>query len=61
MFWPPQSPELNPIGNAWAYLKFECRKNSQLAKNKDELFQWISELWYKISQQKMHCLRYCRC
>ncbi len=42
--WPPQSPDLNPIENAWAILKRNRRRSSTYPTSKDALFDRLSEV-----------------
>lgn len=44
--WPPQSPDLNPIENLWAYIK--CKIASSNPKNVNELKDVIIEAWNSI-------------
>jgi len=46
--WVGQSPDLNPIENAWAELKGRLRARPTAPKNKDELFAGLSEEWDAI-------------
>ena len=48
MKWPPQSPDLNPIENAWAFLKRKVRECPTYARNVDDLFQILQEEWLAI-------------
>ena len=50
--WPAQSPDLNPIENAWHYIKHQLRKET--IKNLDDLWAKIQEKWNSLSPQ------YCR-
>ena len=43
--WPAQSPDLNPIENAWAILKRRLRESSTYPSNADSLFAAISDVW----------------
>lgn len=45
---PPQSPDLNPIENLWAYLKKKVSKRGP--KNKNDLIKFVTEEWQKIPQ-----------
>ncbi len=42
--WPAQSPDLNPIENAWAILKRNLRRSSTYPTSKDALFDRLSEV-----------------
>ena len=46
--WVGQSPDLNPIENAWAELERRLRARPTAPKNKDELFATLSEEWDAI-------------
>ena len=48
MDWPAQSPDLNPIENAWAILKRRLRKRARYPKNADELFSILQQEWSSI-------------
>ena len=48
MKWAPQSPDLNPIENAWAFLRREVRECPTYARNVDDLFQILQEEWLAI-------------
>jgi len=54
LFWPAQSPDLNPIEHMWAYLKKQLGKYPEPPKSCHELWQRISVEWYKIP------VEYCR-
>jgi transposase len=43
---PPQSPDLNPIENLWAYLN--RRAKDRKPRNEEELFEILQEEWRKI-------------
>ena len=52
LFWPAQSPDLNPIEHMWAYLKIQLGKNYQKPPGScKELWERISVEWYKIPQE----------
>jgi transposase len=42
-WWPPQSPDLNPIENLWSIL--DLRTKHRQCKNEDELFSVLQEEW----------------
>lgn len=46
--WVGQSPDLNPIENAWAELERRLRKRRTVPKNKDELFGALCQEWDAI-------------
>ena len=56
MFWPLQPPDLNPIENVWGYLKACYRKLPKFAKNEDELFEMISDMWNNLPQSYFQTL-----
>ena len=45
--WPTQSPDLNPIENAWKVLK--NRVSSEKYANEDELWQAIQKKWKEMT------------
>jgi transposase len=53
--WPPNSPDLNPIENAWLILKSHLRRrwadSEQRPHSAEELFVEACEEWEKIPQQ----------
>jgi len=46
--WVGQSPDLNPIENAWAELERRLRTRSTARKTKDELFSALQQEWAAI-------------
>jgi hypothetical protein len=52
MDWPPSSPDLNPIENAWALLKVRLRKRQQDPSKRfnteEEFIQAAQEEWEKL-------------
>ena len=48
MIWPPQSPDLNPIEQLWAYL--DCAIDKSKIKNGAQLFQEINRAWLNIGK-----------
>lgn len=48
LFWPPNSPDLNPIEHLWAYVKRQLGKYPKPAKGIDELWKRIQEVWNAI-------------
>ena len=51
--WPANSPDLNPIENAWHQLDVNYNHQAHRARNEDELFGILQEEWQKLS------LEYC--
>jgi len=48
LYWPSQSPDLNPMEHMWAYLKKQLGKYPARPKSCDELWERVSAEWYKI-------------
>ena len=48
LYWPAQSPDLNPIEHMWDYLKFQLGKYETRPSSCEELWKRISAEWYKI-------------
>lgn len=46
MFWPGQSPDLNPIENLWAHI--EARLSGKRFSNSDELWEAVKSEWENI-------------
>lgn len=51
LFWPAQSPDLNPIEHLWEHLKRELMKYPTHAKSAHENWERTSEVWGKISPE----------
>ena len=45
LYWTPQSPDLNPIENAWAILKRRLRLSDTYPSNINALFYELSKIW----------------
>ena len=48
LYWPAQSPDLNPIEHMWAYLKIKLGNYSTRPTSCEELWRRISYEWYAI-------------
>ncbi|MGL6119347.1 MAG: transposase [Fusobacteriaceae bacterium] len=46
LFWPSQSPDLNPIENLWSYIERKLTK--KVLKTKTKLIEEIKEIWNNI-------------
>jgi transposase len=54
--WISQSPDINPIENAWRQLKQRIAKKNRKAKNLDEVFEIALEEWNNITLESLHTL-----
>ena len=51
MFWPPNSPDLNPIENFWSVLKQKLYQNGKKYKSKNELWENITKITSKMDRR----------
>ena len=43
--WPSQSPDINPIENAWRQVKVAISNRPRKASSLDETYEWAQEEW----------------
>ena len=48
MEWPPNSPDLNLIENIWSHLKLKLDQYEDDAKNLDDLWERVQDIWTEI-------------
>ena len=58
LWWPSQSPDMNPIEHIWHILDLAIWKQTPKAVNKEVLLQYIQEEWEKIPVTKVAELVY---
>jgi transposase len=56
LYWPAQSPDLNPIEHMWYYLKKQLARYPTPPKSCKELWERVSTEWYKIPIEYCHSL-----
>lgn len=50
--WPPQSPDMNPIENIWAWIKRRRdEKFPHFPKNRDELIEQVFSIWEELDDE----------
>ena len=56
IFWPANSPDLNPIEHLWHYVKRQLQKYKSLPSSINELWQRVQEVWNNIPIEVCHNL-----
>ena len=51
LFWPPQSPDLNPIEELWSFVESGLRKRNHPPSNIHELEEMVIEEWAAIPKE----------
>jgi transposase len=49
--WPPQSPDLNPIENLWAYIKKKLESENAVPTTKSALIEAVFNIWENLDPQ----------
>jgi len=50
--WPSQSPDLNPIEYLWWTVKHRLKQYQTVARNNDELWERVVEIWNNINEDE---------
>jgi hypothetical protein len=56
LYWPANSPDLNPIEHLWAYVKQQLAKYPEAPSGMLELWERIQEVWNNIPQSLCQAL-----
>ena len=54
--WPPQSPDLNIIGNVWNVIKTKVQRRIDDIRNAEDLKTVVAEIWTSLQLQYIRSL-----